>query len=67
MYLSATSYRGIRSSPTHIYRVSGKDMDQGSKKELYQLMSGMKRVIDSNKRQDGISLEEGNKAMVSDV
>ena len=46
-----------------MYRVSGKDMDQGFKKEISQFMSGMKILIASNKRQDGISLEEGNKAM----
>ena len=30
-------------------------------------MSGMKRVIASNKRQDGISIEEGKKAISFDV
>ena len=67
VYLSATRYGGILSALTHLYRVSGKDMDQGFKKELYQFMSGMKRVIDSNNRQYGISLEEGNKAVSFDV
>ena len=38
-------------------------MDQGFKKELYQFMSGMNRVIDSSKRQYGISIEEGKKAI----
>ena len=42
-------------------------MDQGFKKELYQFMSGTKRVIASNNRQDGIILEEGNKAVNFDV
>ena len=42
-------------------------MDQGFKKEISQFMSGMKILIASNKRQDGISLEEGNKAMSFDV
>ena len=39
-------------------------MDQESKKELSQFISGTKRVIASNKSQDGISLEEGKKAMI---
>ena len=47
-----------------MYSVSGKDTDQGFKKELYQFMSGMKRVIASNKRQDRISLEEVKKAII---
>ena len=47
-----------------MYHASGKDMDKIFKKELSQFMSGMKRVIASNKRQDGISIEEGKKAMI---
>ena len=50
-----------------MYHVSGNDMDQEFKKELYQFMSKMKRVIASNKRQDGIILKEGKKAMSFDV
>ena len=42
-------------------------MDQVFKKELSQFMSGMKRVIASNKRQDRISLEKGKKAMIFDA
>ena len=67
MYLSATIYGGIRSALTHLYHVSGNDMDQGFKKELYKFMLGMKKVIASYNRQDGISLEEGNKAVSFDV
>ena len=63
VYLSTTSYGGIRSALTHMYCVSGKDMYQGFKKELSQFMSGIRRVIDSNKRQYGISINEGKKAM----
>ena len=50
-----------------MYHASGKDMDKVFKKELSQFMSGMKRLIASNKRQDGISIEEGKKAMSFDV
>ena len=42
-------------------------MDQGFKKELSQFISETKRVIASNKRQYGISLEEGKKAIIFDV
>ena len=42
-------------------------MDQVFKKEISQFMSGTKRLIASNKRQDGISLEEGKKAMSFDI
>ena len=42
-------------------------MDQGFKKELPQFISGTKRLIASNKRQDGISLEEVKKAVIFDV
>ena len=42
-------------------------MDQGFKKELYQFMSGMKRVIAFKNSKDGISLEEVNKAVNFDI
>ena len=42
-------------------------MDQGFKKELSQFISETKRVIASNKRQYGISLEEGKKVIIFDV
>ena len=63
MYLSSTNYGGIRSALTHMYRASGNDMDKGFKKELSKFISGMKRVISPNKRQDGISIKEGKKSM----
>ena len=47
-YLSSIKYGGFRSSPTHLYRISGKTMDGEFKKELYQFMSGMKRVVADN-------------------
>ena len=48
-YLSATSYCRVRSSLTNLYRVSGKTMGGGFKKELYKFMPGMKRVVAANK------------------
>ena len=38
-------------------------MDKGLKKEISQFISGMKRLIASNKSQDGVSIKEVNKAM----
>ena len=67
VYSPVTSYWGIRSAITHLYRVSGKYIDQGFNKEVYQFISGMKRAVASNKRQDGISIEEGKKATIFDV
>ena len=49
-YLSATSYGGVQSVLTHMYRMSGKTMDGGFKKELSQFMLGMKKVVAANKR-----------------
>ena len=60
-YLSATSFFGVRSSLTHLYRMSGKMMDGELKKELSQFMSGMKIVFAANKKQSGASLDEGKK------
>ena len=62
-YLSTASYCGVRSSLTHLYPMSGKTMDGELKKELYQFMSGIKRVVASNKRESGASLDEWKKAM----
>ena len=42
-------------------------MNQLFKKELYHFMSGTKRVIAFKNRQDGISLEEVNKAVNFDI
>ena len=67
VYPSASSYGCIRSALTHMYRVSGKYMDQEFRKELSQPMSVMKRAIASNSRQSGISLNELNKAIIFDV
>ena len=66
-YLSATSYGEVRSSLTHVYRISGKTVDGGFKKELSQSMSGMKIVVAANKRESGASLDEGKKAMNFEV
>ena len=56
-YLSATSYGGLQSSLTRMYRMSGKTMDGEFQKELSQFMSGMKRVVAAHKRESGASLD----------
>ena len=55
-YLSATGYGGLQSPLTHLHRMSGKTMDGEFLKELYQFMSGMKRVVTSHRRESGASL-----------
>ena len=65
--LSATSYYGVRSSITHQYRMSGNTMDGELKKELYQFMSGMKRVVAAKSRESGDSIDEGKKEMGFEV
>ena len=66
-YLSATSYYGFRSDLTHLHRMNGKKMDGEFKKELFQFMSRIKRVVASNKRQSGASLDEGKNSMSFEV
>ena len=66
-YLSATSYGGIRSALTHLYRRSGKTMEEDFRKDISQFMSAMKRVLAANKRETGATLEEGKRAMSFDV
>ena len=63
-YLSATSYGGVRSSLTHLYRMSGNTTDRKFKKEISKFMSGMKRVVAANKRESGASIDEGKRAMI---
>ena len=60
-YHSSTSYGGFRISLTRIYRMSGKTMDGGFKKELSQFMSKMKIVVADNKRESGASIDEGKR------
>ena len=66
-HLSATGYGGIRSALTHLYRMSGKEMEAGFKKDLSQFMSGMKRHVAAKKRESGVSLDEGKRAMSFEV
>ena len=66
-YLSDTSYGGVQSSLTHLYRMSGKTMDGGFKKETSQFMLVMKKVVAANKRESGASLDEGNRATSFEV
>ena len=65
--LSATGYGGIRSALTHLYRMCGKEMDEEFRKDLSQFMSGMKRHVAAQKRDSGVNLDEGKKAMSFDV
>ena len=66
-YLYDTSYGGVRSSLTYLYRMSEKTMDREFDKELSKFLPGMKRVVADNKRESGASLDEGKKAMLFEV
>ena len=66
-YLSPSSYNGIRSALTHIYRMSGQKMPDGFKDELKHFMAGMKRTVASDRRAHGRRLEEGKKPMTFEV
>ena len=66
-YLYATRYGGVLSSLTNLLFMSGKTMDGGFKKELYQFMSGMKIFVTANNRDSSASLDEVNRAMRFEV
>ena len=66
-YLYATIYGGFRSSLTHQYRMIGKMMYEGFKKDPDQSMLGTKIVVAANKREPGASLDEGKRAMTFEV
>lgn len=66
-YLSPSSYNGIRSALTHIYRMSGQKMPDILKEELKHFMAGMKRTVASDRRANGRRLEEGKKPMTYEV
>ena len=66
-YLYATSYGGVKNSLTHLYGISGKTMSGEFKREISQFMLGTKRVVTANKREYGAIIDEGKKAMVSEV
>ena len=66
-YLSSTTYGGVKSSLTHMYRMSDKAMVRGFKKLISQLMLGIKRVVADNRRYSGASLDEGKREMSFEV
>ena len=58
-YLSRSTYDGIRSALAHLYRCAGKEMHETLKKDLKQLMGGIKRAVAKHKKDNGESLIEG--------
>ena len=66
-YLSTTSYGGVRSALTHIYRRSGREVGKEFEKKLTEFMSGMKRTVAADKRDKGETLDEGKKPMSYDA
>jgi hypothetical protein len=66
-YLSRSTYDGIRSALAHLYRCAGKEMHESLKKDLKQLMGGIKRTVAKHKKDNGESLIEGKMHMSYDV
>ena len=44
-YLEKTTYRGIRSALTHLFRMSGQEMVNNTMKEMSQFMSRIQHTI----------------------
>ena len=66
-YLYATIYGGFWSTLTHLYRMSGKMMYGGFKKEPDQSMSWTKIVVAANKKESGACIYEGKREMSFEV
>ena len=62
-YLKETTYGGIRSALTHLFRMSGQEMENTMMKEIYQFMSRIQRTIVNDKITRGESLNEGKRPM----
>ena len=60
-YLEKTTYGGIRSALTHLFRMVGQEMENTMMKEMYQFTSGIKRTIVKDKIARGGSLNEGKR------
>ena len=66
-YLSKAGYGQIRSSLKHLYRMSEETTDEEYKKELSQLMSGLKGTVAASRGVRGRDLDEGKKGMSFEV
>ena len=66
-FLSKASCSGLRSAFVHMYCMSGETMSEVFKIDFSQFMSGMKRMVASQKDDSGESLDEGNKSMRYEV
>ena len=62
-YLEKTTYGSIRSALTHLFRMSGQEMENTVMKEISQFMSGIQHTIVNNKITRGDSLNEGKRLM----
>ena len=62
-YMGKATYNGIRSSLCHMYRMSGQVMSDDMQRQMSVLMSGMKRVVASDRVARGESLDEGERPM----
>jgi hypothetical protein len=66
-YLAKSSYDGIRSALAHMYRLTGKVMKDDLLKNLKEFMGGIKRTAVTEKKESGVSLDEGKKSMSYEV
>ena len=60
VYLSRTSYNGIKSALCHLFRMSGSEMSFDMKKDLGQFMSGIKRTVAASRQATGHTLDGGS-------
>ena len=66
-FLSKVCYSGVRSAFVHMYCMSGETMPKEFNIDITEFMSGMKRMVASQKAESGESLDEGNKLMSYEV
>ena len=64
VYLSKTSYNGIKSALCHLFRMSGSEMSFEMKKDLGQFMSGMKITVATSRQATGHKLDGGGASNV---
>ena len=66
-FLSKASYSGVRNTFVHMYRMSGEKMSKELNIDISQFMSGMMKMVASQKAESRDILDEGNKSMSYEV
>ena len=62
-YLEKSTYGRIRSALSHLFRMSGQEMNATMEKEMSQFMSGIQQTIVDQEISKGESLNEGKRPM----